>query len=55
VGCANPFCDYRNGSGKAELKAESKPQLEQMAALRVFIVGHTDNQGNADANVALSQ
>lgn len=49
-------------TGKAELKAESKPQLEQMAALlkqqaglRVFIVGHTDNQGTVEANVALSQ
>jgi outer membrane protein OmpA-like peptidoglycan-associated protein len=43
------------GSGKAELEAESKPRLEQQAALRVFIGGHTDNQGGADANVALSQ
>lgn len=49
-------------TGKAVLKPESKPQLEQMAALlkqqsmlRVYIVGHTDNQGNVDGNVMLSQ
>jgi OOP family OmpA-OmpF porin len=49
-------------TGKAELKPESKAQLEQMAlvlrqnaAWRVFIVGHTDNQGQFDANLALSQ
>ncbi len=49
-------------TGRADLKPESKPQLEQMAklldadrTLKVFIVGHTDNQGAVDANVALSQ
>lgn len=49
-------------TGKAEVKPESKPQLEQMAqllqaqpALKVYIVGHTDNQGALDANLALSQ
>lgn len=49
-------------TGKAELKPESKPQLAEMAkllkdngALKVFIVGHTDNQGQFDANQALSQ
>lgn len=49
-------------TGKAEVKAESKPQLDEMAkllkadpALRVFIVGHTDNQGALEGNVALSQ
>ena len=49
-------------TGKAELKPESKPQLEQMAkllqaqsALKVYIVGHTDNQGVLDANLTLSQ
>lgn len=48
--------------GKAELKPESKAQLDEMAkllqgnpALRVFVVGHTDNQGALDANVALSR
>jgi OOP family OmpA-OmpF porin len=47
---------------KSDLKPESKAQLEQMAqvlrqnaALRVFVVGHTDNQGQFDANLALSQ
>ena len=49
-------------TGKAELKAESAEQLEQMAkllreqpALNVFIVGHTDNQGKFDSNLTLSQ
>lgn len=49
-------------TGKADVKPESKPQLDEMAklldadkAIRVFIVGHTDNQGAIDANVALSQ
>lgn len=49
-------------TGKAEIKPESKPQLEEMhkllsqnPALKVFIVGHTDNQGTLDGNIALSQ
>lgn len=48
-------------TGKAVIKPESKAQLAEMAkllqsqpALRVFIVGHTDNQGSSDANMALS-
>lgn len=47
---------------KATLKAESKPQLDHMAqllkgapALKVFIVGHTDNQGAFARNQELSQ
>jgi outer membrane protein OmpA-like peptidoglycan-associated protein len=47
---------------KAEVKSESKPQLTQMAALlqkdtslKVYIVGHTDNQGQLSRNVTLSQ
>jgi OOP family OmpA-OmpF porin len=49
-------------TGKAELKPESRPQLEQMAsllqgqaALKVYIVGHTDNQGTLEGNLALSR
>jgi outer membrane protein OmpA-like peptidoglycan-associated protein len=49
-------------TGKSELKPESKAQLDEMAkllqahaALRVFIVGHTDNQGALEANLALSR
>ena len=49
-------------TGKAELKPESTPQLAEMAkllgqnqSLKVFVVGHTDNQGQLDANLALSQ
>jgi OmpA-OmpF porin, OOP family len=49
-------------TGKAELKPESRPQLAEMArllqadkALKVFIVGHTDNEGSVDGNLALSQ
>lgn len=49
-------------TGLAVLKPESKAQLDEMAkllsqnkALKVFIVGHTDNQGAIDGNIALSQ
>lgn len=49
-------------TGKADVKPESAPQLAAMAellrgqpALRVYIVGHTDNVGNLEANLALSQ
>lgn len=49
-------------TGKADIKPESKAQLDEMAkllqgqpALKVYIVGHTDNQGGLDANLALSQ
>lgn len=49
-------------TGKAELKPESKTQLDEMGKLlaqnrqlKVAIVGHTDNQGSLDANGALSQ
>jgi OmpA-OmpF porin, OOP family len=49
-------------TGKAEVLAPSKPQLEEMAKFlqtdrgaNVFVVGHTDNQGSLDANLALSQ
>ncbi len=48
-------------TGKAELKPESEAQLAQMAgllngssALKVFLVGHTDNVGSVEANLALS-
>ncbi|QPF75406.1 DUF4892 domain-containing protein [Roseateles sp. DAIF2] len=48
-------------TGKSELKPESAPQLAEMAkllkaqpALRVYVVGHTDNQGAQEANLALS-
>src|SRR4029077_19108761 len=47
---------------KADIKAESKPQLDQIARLmsdhadlRLAITGHTDNQGAADYNQKLSQ
>lgn len=49
-------------TGKAELKPESKTQLDEMGKLltqnkqlKVAIVGHTDNQGTLDANGTLSQ
>lgn len=49
-------------TNKTAVKAESAATLDEMAkvlktdpALKVFIVGHTDNQGNVDANVILSQ
>jgi outer membrane protein OmpA-like peptidoglycan-associated protein len=47
---------------KADIKPESKAQLDQMAALmkanpalKVYIVGHTDNQGTIEYNLSLSQ
>lgn len=49
-------------TAKAEVKPESRPSLEEMArllvanpALRVYVVGHTDNQGGLVANLDLSQ
>lgn len=49
-------------TGKTEVKTESAAQLDQMVALlkaqpalKVFIVGHTDNVGSVDANLKLSQ
>jgi outer membrane protein OmpA-like peptidoglycan-associated protein len=49
-------------TGKAEIRPESAPQFAEMArllksqpTLKVFIVGHTDNVGQLDANLALSQ
>lgn len=49
-------------TGKTELKPESLAQLDQMvaalkaqAALKVLIVGHTDNIGGTESNLALSQ
>ncbi|CAN5730792.1 OmpA family protein [soil metagenome] len=49
-------------AGKAEIKPESRDQLAEMAklmqsqpALRVHIVGHTDNQGTLESNMSLSQ
>lgn len=47
---------------RAEIKQESKPQLDEMGAylqknpgLAVYVVGHTDNQGKLDYNLSLSQ
>ena len=49
-------------TGKSDLKPESAPQLAEMArfleshpAMRVLVVGHTDNQGALDANLDLSR
>lgn len=47
---------------KAELKPESNPTLEQIAALikvdpklNILVVGHTDNQGGFEHNIELSK
>lgn len=49
-------------TGKADLKPESQKAIDEVvkllkadAALKVFVVGHTDNAGVLDANVKLSQ
>ncbi|MBX3706600.1 MAG: DUF4892 domain-containing protein [Pseudomonadales bacterium] len=49
-------------TGRAELKAESDPALAEIGrllagqvALKLYVVGHTDNVGNYEANLALSR
>jgi OmpA-OmpF porin, OOP family len=49
-------------TGKAEVKPESKPALEEIAKLlaqnpsfKLLVVGHTDMTGSIDANMRLSQ
>ncbi|MEK8032962.1 OmpA family protein [Ideonella sp. DXS29W] len=49
-------------TGKAVVKPESNAQLDEIARmlnaqpkLKVYLVGHTDNQGVPEANVSLSQ
>ncbi|WP_288381510.1 OmpA family protein [uncultured Massilia sp.] len=49
-------------TGKADVKPDSKPALDEMAKmlqqnqkLKVFVVGHTDNQGELAGNLSLSQ
>jgi OmpA-OmpF porin, OOP family len=49
-------------TNKADIKPESKPALEEIAklmkaepALKLRVVGHTDNQGTLDGNIALSK
>lgn len=49
-------------TGKTDIKPDSNAQLDQMVAvlkaqpaLKVLIVGHTDNVGAIDANLSLSQ
>jgi outer membrane protein OmpA-like peptidoglycan-associated protein len=48
-------------SGKSTLKPESLPTLQEIAklmkadpALKLYVVGHTDNTGSFDANLKLS-
>lgn len=48
-------------TAKSDVKPESQPALQEVVkmlkgspALRVWVVGHTDNVGTAEANVALS-
>jgi OmpA-OmpF porin, OOP family len=49
-------------TAKADIKPESKPALEEIAkllkaepALKLRVVGHTDNQGGLDSNIGLSK
>jgi OOP family OmpA-OmpF porin len=49
-------------TGKADLKAESKPALDQIAELlkerpdlSIYVVGHTDSDGSLDLNMSLSK
>ena len=47
--------------GKAEVKPESEPALKEIVkvltgnpALKIWVVGHTDNVGSVEANLKLS-
>jgi OOP family OmpA-OmpF porin len=49
-------------TGKSEIKAESEPTIQEIAkllkanpALKLYVVGHTDNVGAFDYNIKLSQ
>lgn len=49
-------------TGKAEIKPESEPSLKEIAKLlqadpklKLYVVGHTDNVGDFDANIKLSK
>jgi outer membrane protein OmpA-like peptidoglycan-associated protein len=49
-------------TGKSEIKTESEPALKEIAKLlrenpklKLYVVGHTDNQGGIDNNIKLSQ
>ena len=49
-------------TGKSDLKPESEPAIAEMAkllkddaALKLYVVGHTDNAGALDGNMKLSQ
>jgi len=49
-------------TGKADIKPDSKPSLDQIAAflkaepgVKLHVVGHTDNVGGLDSNMALSR
>lgn len=49
-------------TGKSEIKPESKSQLDEMAKFlkgnpnkNVFVMGHTDNQGDFNLNLKLAQ
>jgi len=49
-------------TAKTDLKPESKPSLDQVAeflkddpTMKIHVVGHTDNVGGMDSNMALSQ
>jgi len=49
-------------TNKADIKSESKPTLDEIAklmkklpALKIVVVGHTDNQGSFDHNMDLSK
>lgn len=49
-------------TGKSDIKPESEPALQEIAKLlqenpqlKLYVVGHTDNQGGIDNNINLSQ